>query len=153
MANELLRLKALSFGGTTIDGAEAIEITSPSETRDGQSDAEMGITSSDVITEGLSGSIIVGDEDVDITLLTLSVGVLAGTVSVAGGADKTLTIGLAADSTGVMFTRARAEVNTQSGPTVSTVLDFIGKHHPDHTKVWGTSAEVAAGTALASIST
>lgn len=153
MANEIYRLKALTFGGTTIDGAESIDISSPSGVREGQSDAEMGITSVDVITQGLSGSINVGDEDVDITLLTLSVGVLTATLLVTGGSDKTLTIGLAADSTGVLFTGARTEYNSEPGPTIVTILDFIGKHHADHTKAWGSAAEVAAGTALASITT
>lgn len=153
MANEIYRLKALAFGGTTIDGAEAIEINSPSGTRDGQSDAEMGITSVDVVNQGLSGSIVVGDEDVDITLLTLSVGVLTATLLVTGGSDKTLTIGLAADSTGVLFTGARTEYTSDPGPTIVTVLDWVGKHHADHTRVWGTAAQVAAGTALISITT
>lgn len=167
MANEIIRLQTANIdkggGSAAIAGSVSVSFGSDVEERLGQSDAEIGVTSDDIVIEGLAGELIVSDEEFDLIAMTggatsdaVGTGLphavaFGGTFKIAGGTSKTITIGKAASITGIFFTEATFDYDTTGGPTIQTRLSFVGKFPTTATKLWGDTAAEVTTTEVALI--
>lgn len=167
MANEIIRLQTANMdkgaGSAAIAGSVSISFGSDVEERLGQSDAEISATSDDIVTESLSGELVVSDEEFDLIAMTggtvsdaIGTGLphavaFTGTFRIAGGAIKTITCGKAASGTGIFFSEATFDYDTAGGPTIQTRLSFVGKFPTTATKLWGDTAAEVTGTEVALI--
>lgn len=159
MANRIIRVTGATFGGTTCDGLRTFAFDFTRNERRGRSDAELGETSADTVTENLTGYCGFDDEDADLdqsgdsgpTLMGATTGVLVVSGKEDGGDAVTITIGLAAAGTGVFFNGSEGNVDNTPGRPPEVRLTWLGKYSSSITKTIGSAAEVAAGTALMSI--
>lgn len=151
MANRIIRCTGATFGGTTIDGVYGVEFEESIVERLGRSDAELAISTLDKIGRDLRGALLVTDEDFDLTFDNGATGVLVVTYKVEGGATRTLTIGLAADSSGVVFDEFEFTVDSESTEPIVTRAPFTAVYGASNTKTFGSASDVSNSVALASI--
>lgn len=153
MANRIIRLLSGSFGGVAISGVVSIEFTEDVTTRTGRSDAESGDTTNDIVGRSLAGSLLVADEDADLTLLTGTANKFVGTYTISGGATRTITIGATGKAPGIVFTGADTAYDFEGGAVPAIRLPFVGVYASTCTKtLTATIADVTTGgTALMSI--